>query len=234
MADTPAISALLIEDDRKLADLTAVYLENHGLTVVTAHDGGQGLELAMGGPFDVLLVDIMLPGTDGLAICRRVREHRDVPIIMLTARGEEADRVMGLELGADDYLPKPFSPRELLARINAAVRRYRGQMGPGNRALVAGALTLDSGRRTAVLDGRQLDLTAYEFSLLFALVERRGRVLSREQLMSLAQRSPDESFDRAVDVHISHLRQKLGDDPRRPRLIMTVRGLGYLYADQEG
>ncbi len=228
-----SIHVLLVEDDRRLAELTRTYLENHQVTVTLAHDGRSGLELAQGGAFDLLLLDIMLPEMDGLTLCGRIRDHSDVPIIMITARGEEADRVMGLELGADDYIPKPFSPRELLARIRAAVRRARGLLGPKNRPLSAGNLILDPGGRIAKLDGRPLPLTAYEFALLYALVERRGRVLSREQLMALAEKNPEEAFDRAVDVHISHLRQKLGDDSRRPTRIKTVRGVGYLFSDQE-
>ena len=233
MIDASTIATLLIEDDRKLAALTAEYLTEHRVTVTQAHDGRAGLDLALSHPFDVILLDIMLPGQDGLSVCQRIRQHSDVPIIMLTARGEEADRVMGLELGADDYLPKPFSPRELLARIRSTVRRSRGLAGPRTGLKKAGRLTLDPGNRVAKLDGEALDLTGYEFALLYALVDRRGRVLSREQLMALAEKSPDESFDRSVDVHISHLRQKLGDDPRRPGMIKTVRGVGYLFADEE-
>jgi DNA-binding response OmpR family regulator len=153
-----------------------------------------------------------------------------VPIIMITARGEEADRVLGLEIGADDYLPKPFAPRELLARIRAQVRRARGRAGPRLQPVFVGDLALDPGRRTATLNGVPLDLTGYEFSLLYALAGRAGRVLSREQLMELAKGSADESFERSIDVHVSRLRQKLGDDPRSPRLIKTVRGVGYQYA----
>ena len=234
MIDASPISVLLVEDDRRLATLTKEYLEEHQVTVTLTHDGSAGLDLALKHPFDVLLLDIMLPGQDGLSVCQRVRRHSDVPIIMLTARGEEADRVMGLELGADDYLPKPFSPRELLARIRSAVRRSRGLAGPKTHVKSAGRITLDPGNRVAKLDGKVLDLTGYEFSLLYALVDKRGRVLAREQLMALAQKSPEESFDRSIDVHISHLRQKLGDDPRRPTLIKTVRGIGYLFSDEEG
>jgi two-component system, OmpR family, response regulator len=153
-----------------------------------------------------------------------------VPVIVLTARGEEADRVMGLELGADDYLAKPFSPRELLARIRAVVRRARGRAGPARGAVRVGALVVDPGAMRATLDGRELALTAYEFALLEVLARRAGRVLSREQLMELAKGSADESFDRSIDVHVSRLRQKLGDDPKRPRLIKTVRGSGYVLA----
>ena len=226
-ADAP-LTALLVEDDARLASLTVQYLERQGLTVVTAGDGDTGLTLALRHRFDVVLLDLMLPGLDGIQVCQRLRQRSDVPVIMLTARGEEADRVLGLELGADDYLAKPFSPRELLARIRALTRRARGRAGPPvGRVVTIGGLHLDPGGRRALLDDVDLDLTGYEFDLLKALAERAGRVLSREQLMELARGSADDSFDRSVDVHVSRLRQKLGDDPRTPRFIKTVRGVGY-------
>jgi DNA-binding response OmpR family regulator len=152
-----------------------------------------------------------------------------VPIVVLTARGEEADRVMGLELGADDYLAKPFSPRELLARIRAVVRRAKGKAGPTREAVRVGGLVVDPAARRVTLDGREIALTGYEFSLLHALARRAGRVLGREQLMELAKGSPDDAFDRSVDVHVSRLRQKLGDDPRHPTFIKTIRGHGYRF-----
>ncbi len=226
--DSP-LTALLVEDDARLAGLTATYLERNDVVVTRAADGEEGLALALRHPFDVVLLDVMLPGRDGLAVCRAIRQHRDVPIIMLTARGEEADRVMGLELGADDYLPKPFSPRELLARLRAAVRRARGQAGPQRALVTVGDLELDPSARRAALRGDTLDLTAYEFDLLYALADNAGRVLSRERLMELARGNSDEAFDRSVDVHVSRLRQKLGDDPRRPTRIATVRGVGYQF-----
>jgi len=226
----PRILVLLVEDDERLAALTREYLERHGVAVSLARDGPAGLKAALGGKHDVVLLDVMLPGLDGLAVCQRIRERSDVPIIMITARGEEADRVLGLEIGADDYVPKPYSARELLARIRAAVRRARGRSGPRSRTVSVGELVLDPGARAARLAGRNLDLTGYEFSLLYALAERAGRVLSRDRLMELARGSAEESFDRSIDVHISRLRLKLGDDSRRPRLIRTVRGVGYQYA----
>jgi DNA-binding response OmpR family regulator len=223
------ITALLVEDDLRLAELTAEYLQNHGVVVTHAADGEKGLREATAARFDVVLLDLMLPGMDGMEVCRRIREHADVPIIMLTARGEEADRVMGLELGADDYLPKPFSPRELLARIRAQVRRARGQAGPSRNPLKSEGLDLDPGSRRATLDGALLDLTSYEFDLLYTLVDRAGRVLSREHLMEHARGNSEEAFDRSIDVHVSRLRQKLGDDPKKPRFIKTVRGVGYQF-----
>lgn len=226
----PLIRALMVEDDSRLAQLTRDYLEKRGVVVTVVGDGAAGLEEARRERYDCVLLDLMLPGMDGISVCQRLREQSDVPVIMITARGEEADRVMGLEIGADDYLPKPFSPRELLARIKALVRRSRGQVGPSTRVLTAGDLSLDPGARRATLRGEELSLTSYEFSLLYALVERAGRVLSREQLMELARGSAEEAFDRSIDVHISRLRQKLGDDSRRPQRIKTVRGVGYQYA----
>jgi DNA-binding response OmpR family regulator len=223
----PAVLALLVEDNARLAALTAEYLERHGVNVVVAPDGLKALDEARRTRFDVVLLDLMLPGRGGLEVCRELRTRSDVPILMLTARGEEADRVLGLELGADDYLAKPFSPRELLARIQAQVRRARGQAGPSTRAVVVGDLEVDPGALRATLRGRQLELTAYEFQLLRALAERAGRVLSRERLLELVRGDAEQAFDRSIDVHVSRLRAKLGDDPKRPRLLKTVRGAGY-------
>jgi two-component system, OmpR family, response regulator len=229
VTDSPVL-ALLIEDDLRLAALTGEYLEGHGVAVVHVADGRRGLSEALAGRFDVVLLDLMLPGKDGLEVCRELRARSDVPVIVLTARGEEADRVMGLELGADDYLAKPFSPRELLARIRAVVRRAKGKAGPARDVVKVGGLVVDPAARSVSLDGREVPLTGYEFALLHALARRAGRVLAREQLMELAKGSADDAFDRSIDVHVSRLRQKLGDDPRHPRLIKTVRGAGYLLA----
>jgi len=226
----PLLTALLVEDDARLADLTRQYLDGHGVATEVVGDGRRGLDAALRRRFDVVLLDLMLPGMGGLEVCRELRARSDVPVIVLTARGEEADRVMGLELGADDYLAKPYSPRELLARIRAVVRRAKGRAGPALREVRAGPLLLDPGARRATLRGRELDLTGYEFALLKALAERAGRVLSREQLMELARGTAEEAFDRSIDVHVSRLRTKLGDDPKRPRLLKTVRGAGYLLA----
>jgi DNA-binding response OmpR family regulator len=229
---TPAALVLLVEDDLRLAALTREYLEGHGLAVIHVADGRRGLEEASSGRFDAVLLDLMLPGKDGLEVCRELRARSDVPIIVLTARGEEADRVMGLELGADDYLAKPFSPRELLARIRAVTRRAKGRAGPARDAVKVGGLVVDPSARRVTLDGREVVLTGHEFALLEALARRAGRVLSREQLLELAGGSAEEAFDRSIDVHVSRLRQKLGDDPKRPRLIKTVRGAGYLLAGE--
>ncbi|MBI5070918.1 MAG: response regulator transcription factor [Deltaproteobacteria bacterium] len=230
----PSLSALLVEDDARLAALTRAYLESHGVIVAVAGDGKQGLAEALRGRHDVVLLDLMLPGMPGLEVCRELRARSDVPIIVLTARGEEADRVMGLETGADDYLAKPFAPRELLARIRAVTRRARGRAGPALKLVAVGSLRIDPGAMRATLHGKELALTGYEFALLRALAERAGRVLSREQLMELARGNSEEAFDRSIDVHVSRLRAKLGDDPRRPRLLKTVRGAGYVLAAEEG
>ena len=232
MSETPSLSVLLVEDDLRLAALTREYLEGHGVAVAHVADGRRGLDEALRGRFDAVLLDLMLPGRDGLEVCRELRARSDVPILVLTARGEEADRVMGLELGADDYLAKPFSPRELLARIRAVTRRAKGRAGPARSTLQVGALVVDPSARRVTLDGAEVALTGYEFDLLRALAERAGRILSREQLMELAKGSAEEAFDRSIDVHVSRLRQKLGDDPKRPRLIKTVRGAGYLLAGE--
>jgi DNA-binding response OmpR family regulator len=230
-AENDAASIVYIEDDEKLARLTARYLETHGLRVTIAADGRAGIASVLRERPDVVLLDLMLPGMDGFAVCRELRARVDTPIIMVTARGEEADRVMGLEGGADDYIAKPFSSRELLARVRAQARRARGRVGPAASGLVAaGRLSVDPVARRVLLDGAELGLTTYEFDLLRVLAERPGRVLTREQLVDLVRGSADEAFDRSIDVHVSHLRKKLGDDPKSPRIIKTVRGIGYLFA----
>ncbi|MDY7233122.1 response regulator transcription factor [Hyalangium rubrum] len=227
-ANDGTIQVLLVEDDERLARLTARYLQEHGLVVTVARTGPEGLSEASRHPFDVILLDLMLPGRDGVEVCRELRTRSDVPIIMVTARGEEADRVLGLETGADDYLLKPYSSRELLARIRAQVRRSRGQAGPATQPIQVGRLQLDPSSLTATLDGRALSLTSYEFVLLRVLAERAGRVLNREQILDLTKGSADEVFDRSIDVHIFRLRQKLEEDPRNPKLLKTVRGAGYM------
>ena len=219
---------LIVEDDERLAAMTARYLEARGLSVTVAGDGREGLAAALKGQHDVVVLDVMLPRLPGLELCRELRARSAVPIIMLTALGEEVDRVRGLETGADDYLSKPFSSRELLARLHALVRRGRAAIGPARERVRVGALELSPRDQDARLAGRELKLTTSEFVLLRVLAERSGRVLSREQLLDLTKGSADEAFDRSIDAHISRLRQKLGDDPRRPRLVKTVRGAGYM------
>ena len=223
------LTVVLVEDDERLARLTAKYLESHGVRVLIAGDGPQGLALVIRERPDVVLLDSMLPGMDGLEVCRQLRKRMDTPILMVTARGEEADRVMGLEGGADDYISKPFSSRELLARIRSHARRARGMTGPREQ-LAVGGREIDAEAMKATFNEQPLVLTTYEFMLLRALAERPGRVLSREQLVDIVRGSADEAFDRSIDVHISHLRAKLGDDSRNPRVIKTVRGVGYMLA----
>jgi DNA-binding response OmpR family regulator len=229
-AVSTSLSVLYVEDDERLARLTARYLESHGVRVTVVGDGEAGVREALRIRPDVILLDLMLPGVDGREACRRLRARVDTPIIMVTALGEESDRVLGLEGGADDYVAKPFSSRELLARIRAQARRARGQAGPAEQAISVGPLHLDRQSMRATMRGREMSLTTYEFGLLRALAAKAGRVFSREQLLDLVRGSAEESFDRSIDVHISHLRQKLGDDPRNPRFLKTVRGVGYMLA----
>jgi DNA-binding response OmpR family regulator len=223
-----ALRVLCIEDDRRLFELLASYFEPNGVALVQAPDGPSGLAQLEAGVFDAVFLDIMLPRMDGLEVCRRIREKSRIPIIMLTAKGDEADRVVGLEIGADDYVPKPFSPRELLARLRAVLRRTQPDV--AGQEIVVGDLLVDVQARTARRGGATLDLTGLEFDLLVALCRRAGRVVPREALLEEAGRGDVAVSDRTVDVHVSHLRRKLGDDPRSPRLIKTVRGVGYVLA----
>ena len=221
-----ALRVLCIEDDRRLFELLASYFEPNGVALVQAPDGPSGLAQLDGGVFDAVFLDVMLPRMDGLEVCRRIRDKSRIPIIMLTAKGDEADRVVGLEIGADDYVPKPFSPRELLARLRAVLRRTQPEA--AGQQMVVGDLLVDVQSRTARRHGSALDLTGLEFDLLVALCRRAGRVVPREALLEEAGRGDVAVSDRTVDVHVSHLRRKLGDDPRAPRLIKTVRGVGYV------
>jgi DNA-binding response OmpR family regulator len=218
---------LLIEDDPRLAEMVAEYLGESGFRVSRAASGAAGMEQLAREAFDALVLDLMLPDIDGLELCRQLRTKSDIPVLMLTARGDSTDRVVGLEIGADDYLPKPFQPRELLARLRAILRR-RGACAA--QALRFGRLEIDRDARSVRLDGADKALTSYQFALLVALAQNAGRVLSREQLMDLAKGEPLEAFDRSIDVHISRLRAAIEDDPKRPRRIVTVRGAGYVFA----
>lgn len=225
---------LFVEDDERLAALTTRYLESYGHRITWIADGRDGLAEALKGQHDVVILDLMLPRLSGLEVCRELRQRASVPVIMLTALGEEADRVLGLETGADDYLAKPFSSRELLARLRALVRRARGATGPPGEVVRVGALEVSPRDYAARLEGRPLKLTTAEFVLLRVLAERAGHVLTREQLLDLTKGSADEAFDRSIDAHISRLRHKLGDDPRHPRLLKTIRGAGYMLATGAG
>lgn len=220
---------LLIEDDQRLADMVRDYLTSVGYSVTHVATGGDGLRLEERDAFDAIVLDLMLPDMDGLEVCRNVRARSGVPILMLTARGDAMDRVIGLEIGADDYLPKPFEPRELLARLKAILRRAKA--GPVATDVIAfGRLEIDRGARHARLDGNRVELTSAQFALLVALAEHAGRVLTREQLMDLVKGERLEAFDRSIDVHISRIRQVIEDDPRKPHRIITVRGAGYVFA----
>lgn len=223
-----AIRVLCIDDDARLSELLGSYFGPNDVTLVHAPDGPAGLAALRRDTFDAVLLDLMLPGMDGLAVCRKIREQSRIPIIMLTAKGDETDRVVGLELGADDYVAKPFSPRELLARIRAVLRRTQ----PLTTAeiLAVGDVSVDVGARSARRGSSAIDLTGLELDILVALLRRAGRPVPRETLLELAGRGDVTVSDRTVDVHVSHLRRKLGDDPRAPRLIKTVRGLGYVFA----
>jgi DNA-binding response OmpR family regulator len=227
------ITIVYVEDDERLGRLTAQYLRAHRVDVFLVARGDRAVAEVLRVRPDVVLLDLMLPGADGLEVCRQLRERIDVPVVMVTARGEEADRVMGLEGGADDYVVKPFSSRELLARVRAQARRARGRAGPRAARLEVGELIIDTASMSATIGGKPLTLTTFEFGLLRALAERAGRVLGREQLLQLVHGTADEVFDRAIDVHVSRLRQKLGDDPRNPKLLKTVRGVGYVLAPGE-
>ncbi len=225
-----AIRMLLIDDDRRLHALLSGYLADHEVSLSSAFDGPLGLAALRDGAFDVILLDVMMPGIDGLEVLRRIRQRSAIPVIMLTARGDEADRVVGLELGADDYVAKPFSPRELLARVRAVLRRTQPRV-QGER-LSVGGVVVETGARQAWLEGRELDLTGLEFDILLALLRRAGRVVPRTALLEEAGRDDAMVGERTVDVHISRLRKKLGDDPRTPRRIRTVRGVGYVLSDE--
>lgn len=219
---------LLIDDDVRLYELLANYLTQNGFSVTCASNGQGGLSALAAGTFDAVLLDVMMPGMDGLEVLRRIREKSPIPVLMLTAKGDETDRVVGLEIGADDYVPKPFSPRELLARLRAVLRRASPAV--VDQRLRVGDVTVDVGSRLVTVNDAPVELTGVEFDILLALARRPGRVVARESLLAEAGRSDVAVGDRTVDVHISHLRQKLGDDPKSPHLIKTVRGVGYVLA----
>ena len=221
---------LLVDDDARLHDLLTTYLSQNGFAVIGAHDGAKGLALLEAGSFDAVLLDVMMPGLDGIEVCRRIRARSRVPIVMLTAKGDETDRVVGLELGADDYVTKPFSPRELLARLRALLRRAQPEA--DTRRLAVGDLILDLEARGVSVAGRTVELTGIEFDILVTLAKRAGRVVARDGLLAAAGRDDVSVGERTVDVHVSHLRQKLGDDPRAPTRIKTVRGVGYVLAKE--
>ena len=233
---------LMIEDDASLASMVGEYLHAAGMQVEAAHDAAAGLAALSRVKPDAVILDVMLPDLDGFEVCRRIRARSGVPILMLTARGDDTDRIVGLELGADDYLPKPFNPRELLARIRAILRRVGsdgrigGADGAGSgagEAMRFGRLEIDPAARRATLGGEPCALTGYQFDVLCALASNAGRVMSREQLMDRLRGEALEAFDRSIDVHVSRIRSAIEDDPRHPRRIVTVRGAGYVFASRQ-
>lgn len=223
-------TVLVVDDDPGLRSLLAEYLGGRGLEVQLAADGREAMTRLRAGAVDLCVLDLMMPGMDGFEVLAAVRREPSLaalPVLMLTARGEDTDRIVGLELGADDYLAKPFNPRELLARIKAVLRRSSAPVAE-EAPLSAAGIRVDPARREARVDGELVELTTTEFDILRVLVASAGRVVARERLMELARGEEWASFDRGVDVHISHIRRKLGDDPRVPRRIKTIRGVGYL------
>jgi DNA-binding response OmpR family regulator len=222
-----------VEDDRKTASLVALYLEREGFKTVAAHDGHQALELARRHDPVFVVLDLMLPTMDGWEVCRTIRRSSDVPILILTAREEEMDRVLGLSLGADDYVVKPFSPRELVARVKAILRRARSAPIKEERLLSFGPLVMDLQKRRVTLNNRPISLTRFEYNLLATFMAAPGKIFSREELLTCLYPSGEAVIDRVIDVHIGKLRQKIEDDVSTPRYILTVRGLGYRFADAD-
>ena len=221
---------LMIEDDGSLSSMLSDYLGGYAIEVTVAPNIQKGREQLAAKDFDALLLDVMLPDGDGFDMCREVRANSDIPILMLTARGDDTDRIVGLELGADDYLPKPFNPRELLARLRAVLRRRLSPHAVRTRVLRFGRLEIDRDARTVRVDDETRSITSFQFNLLIALAESAGKVLSREALMDRVRGEELEAFDRSIDVHISRIRSAIEDDPKHPRRIITVRGAGYVFA----
>ncbi|MCX6879089.1 MAG: response regulator transcription factor [Verrucomicrobia bacterium] len=220
---------LVVDDDRKLAGLIRDYLSPLGYEVELRHTGPDGLAEALASPYEAVILDVMMPGMDGFAVLRELRKTSDVPVLMLTALGDEADRIVGLEIGADDYLPKTFSSRELLARLRAVTRRTRPAAAAAAppRELTAGELRVCEETHSAIMGDVPLDLTTLEFAILTALLKSKGRVKTRERLIEEVSERRFEVFDRSIDVHVSSLRKKLGDEAKTPRFIHTIRGIGY-------
>ncbi len=220
---------LVIDDDARLAAMLDEYLSGAGFAVSKAGTAGLGVEAIRRRQPHAVILDVMLPDFDGFEACRKIRAFSDVPILMLTGKGEETDRIVGLELGADDYLPKPFNPRELLARLKAILRR-RGPAGETRRVLRFGRLEIDPGSRAVRIDGAERMMTSYQFDMLVAFAENAGRTLSREKLMDLVKGEELEAFDRSIDVHVSRIRAAIEADPKNPKRLITVRGAGYVFA----
>jgi DNA-binding response OmpR family regulator len=227
---------LIIEDDKKTASLIALYLERDGFRTIVAHDGETALQLASDQKPLFVVLDLMLPKVDGWEVCRRLRKASDVPILILTARDEEIDRVSGLTLGADDYVAKPFSPRELVARVKAILRRAQSRPTTEAKPVLShGGLMVDPEKRKVTLDGQRVELTHHEFNLLHALMAAPGKVFTRDELLAcLYPKQETVVIDRVVDVHVGKIRQKIEKDPANPRFVLTVRGSGYRFAEEEG
>ena len=228
---------LMIEDDARLAAMVSEYLTQSGFAVTHMPDGESGLGALQDKPVDLVVLDLMLPGIDGLEVCRRIRalpgDAARVPVLMLTAKGDPMDRVVGLEIGADDYLPKPFEPRELLARIRAVLRRHQGGAAPEHKLMRFGALEIDRDARVVSVAGQPAELTSYQLDLLVTLAERAGRVLTRDQIMEAVRGRELEAFDRSIDVHMGRIRAAIEQDVKNPKRILTVRGVGYVFAKNQ-
>lgn len=222
---------LLVEDDARLAGMVKDYLGDAGFNVTIAPNGADAIELNRTEVFNALILDLMLPDMDGLEVCRQIRARESTPILMLTARGDAMDRIVGLELGADDYLPKPFEPRELLARLRSILRRT--QVRDPEQVLRFGRLEIDESAREVRLDGQACDLTSHQVSLITMLAGNAGRVMSRDAIMDQLKGESLEAFDRSIDVHISRIRAAIEDDPKQPRRIITIRGVGYVFAKKQ-
>ena len=228
---------LVVDDDVELCDLVKEFLEPEGLQVEAVHNGNRGLERALTGEHALVVLDVMLPGMNGLDVLRKLRASSTVPVLLLTARGQDVDRIVGLELGADDYLPKPFNPRELVARIRAILRRTRSEAGERQApqtSVHVGDVELNPATRTVLRSGEAVDLTAVEFNLLDVLLREAGRVVTRDELAKIALGRLFSPYDRSIDMHISKLRKKLGEDGKGGERIKTVRGVGYIYAAPTG
>lgn len=222
---------LVAEDDREIVKVVRAYLERAGFKVLTAYDGRQALFMARQERPDLVILDLMLPEMDGLDVCRHLRRESDIPIIMLTARVEETDKLVGLELGADDYITKPFSPRELVARVRAVLRRAERPSEP--EIISVGEVTIDQGRHVVQVGGREVELTPTEFDLLTVLMRHPGRVFTRLQLLEMVQGDAYEGYERTIDVHIKNLRRKIETQPHESRYILTVHGVGYKFVEEE-
>jgi two-component system alkaline phosphatase synthesis response regulator PhoP len=224
---------LVVDDEPKIIQLARDYLEHAGFAVLTARDGKTALAGVRSAKPDLVILDLGLPGMDGLDVTRAVRKDSNVPIVMLTARGEESDKLVGLELGADDYITKPFSPKELVARVRAVLRRAESaRQGPSAEVIRAGDVALDVPRMRLTVGGRPVDVTPTEFQLLAALARQPGRIFTRAQLLDAVRGVAFESYERAIDAHVKNIRRKIEPDPHEPRYVLTVYGVGYKFADE--